>query len=100
MHRQNAGGGLRSKIAASLEPTATTQEAESPSAHHSKVGRRGSVVRTTSRFLATFAALVGILFILALTGIVADHLHGLSGLALAAGLFIAALMVAAREEGL
>ncbi len=60
----------------------------------------GSVARTVSRLALTFAGMAGFLLLIVAAGLVAGLVSGLPGLALFAGIFLVALMVLARSEGL
>ena len=52
------------------------------------------------RYIVSFIGLAIFLLVIAAVGLVVELLAGVGALALAAGVFVVALMVAARAEGL
>ena len=76
-------------------------EAKAHSAQDSTKRQVRSVTGTyLARYAFTFAALAAFLCLIAAVGLVVELLAGVGALALAAGVFVVALMVAARAEGL
>jgi len=99
LHRQRAGGGDPGKRPAPLEPRATKQEAESPSAHRTTDTRSRNVLGTISAYVLTFAGMAAFLLLIVAAGLLAGLVSGVPGLVLYGGVFVVAVMVMARNEG-
>lgn len=106
MSSLKAAGGSPAKRCRHAAPSPTDQD--------EGIGIRDGITETAFRSVSvsqvprrhvrdlfvTFAGLALFLGVLALTSLVAGLLYGLGGLALGVGIFVVALMVMAREEGL
>jgi len=105
MSAKKAGRGLRSETAAPLSSGSTRKGTPSLCAYRSTSRRDSSVsaspkAKFAARSAFAFAALSGLLLVIAAAGLAVEYLAGIGGLAVFAALFVVCLMVLAREEGL